>query len=188
MVLNPIVLVDDWTVTSDGVIALVRAQDYHIDWIDPSGRRTASPKLPIGLHRLSDSEKVAIVDTMRAFAEAYPLTGVAGVNGRGVKYTVVNDVIDAADVADYVAPFMARTAMADAEGNVWLRPTPEWVPPGPPRQTDAPTIYDVVNPSDGLIDRVQVPSGLSIVGFAPDVVYLAAREGTGAFLMRVQIR
>jgi hypothetical protein len=77
---NPIRVADDWVVTSDGSIALVRGQDYHIDWIGVDGSASPSPKLPFVWHRLSDSEKVAIVDSVKALNAAHPGRAVVGAN------------------------------------------------------------------------------------------------------------
>jgi hypothetical protein len=35
MQINPFPMSDEWSLLSDGTIAIVRAHDYHIDWIDP---------------------------------------------------------------------------------------------------------------------------------------------------------
>jgi len=39
-----------------------------------------------------------------------------------------------------------------------------------------------------LIDRVQIPPTLSVVGFGPGSVYLTSREGAGIVLLRARIR
>ena len=35
--INPMPIVDDFAVVSDGSVAIVRGQDYHIDWVSPEG-------------------------------------------------------------------------------------------------------------------------------------------------------
>jgi hypothetical protein len=64
--INPMPLVDDWAVVSDGSIAVLRGRDYHVDWIDPDGSVTASPKVPFDWQRLSDEDKIAIIDSAKA--------------------------------------------------------------------------------------------------------------------------
>ena len=39
-------LVDDWAVTDDGAIAIIRGRDYHIDWVDADNHITSSAKIP----------------------------------------------------------------------------------------------------------------------------------------------
>ena len=55
--------VDDWAVTADGAIAVLRGQDYHVDWLNPDGTRTSTPKMPYAWERLSDEEKTALIDS-----------------------------------------------------------------------------------------------------------------------------
>jgi hypothetical protein len=65
MVINPLPEVDDWAVLSDGTIAVVR-KDYHVDYINADGTRTAGARIPFDWQRLSDSAKSAVIDTARA--------------------------------------------------------------------------------------------------------------------------
>jgi hypothetical protein len=59
--------VDDWAVTADGAIAVVRGLDYHVDWLSPDGTWTSSPRMPYAWERLSDEDKSALLDsTVRA--------------------------------------------------------------------------------------------------------------------------
>ncbi|MEO6528202.1 MAG: hypothetical protein ABIP93_16390 [Gemmatimonadaceae bacterium] len=68
MVINPLPEVDDWAVLSDGTIAIVR-KDYHVDYIDADGTRSAGARIPFDWQRLSDSAKSAVIDTARAQME-----------------------------------------------------------------------------------------------------------------------
>jgi len=66
---NPLPIVDDWAVLSDGSVAIVRGLDYHVDWVNADGSITATPKLPFDWQRLSDEDKVAIIDSTRTAME-----------------------------------------------------------------------------------------------------------------------
>jgi hypothetical protein len=66
--INPIPEVDDWAVLPDGTIAIVR-KDYHVDFVNADGTRTSSPKIPFDWQRLTDSAKVAIIDSSKAALE-----------------------------------------------------------------------------------------------------------------------
>jgi hypothetical protein len=68
MTVNPLPEVDDWAVLSDGTIAIVR-KDYHVDYIDADGKKTASARIPFDWQRLNDSAKSAVIDTARAQME-----------------------------------------------------------------------------------------------------------------------
>ena len=68
--INPMQLVDDWAVTDDGAIAIIRGRDYHIDWVDADNHITSSAKIPFDWQRLSDEDKVAIIDSTKTAMEA----------------------------------------------------------------------------------------------------------------------
>src|SRR5262249_18443800 len=44
--LNPLPETDEWALLPDGTVAIVRAHDYHIDWISPDGTQSSTPKMP----------------------------------------------------------------------------------------------------------------------------------------------
>ena len=62
---NPLNTVDEWGVMSDGTVAFVRGQDYHVDFLAPDGKAYASAKLPFDWKRLTDEDKQALVDSAR---------------------------------------------------------------------------------------------------------------------------
>jgi len=67
--INPLPVVDEWAVVSDGSVAIVRGRDYHIDWVNADGSRTSSPKIPFEWQRMSDEDKVAFIDSVKAARE-----------------------------------------------------------------------------------------------------------------------
>ena len=67
---DPIRTVDEVAVLSDGSVALIRGQDYHIDWIRPDGRTESSPKMPFDWRRLTDEDKQRLIDSTRAAQNA----------------------------------------------------------------------------------------------------------------------
>jgi hypothetical protein len=66
---NPMPIVDDWALLSDGTVAIVRGSDYHVEWVSPDGSRTSSPKIPYEWQRLDDDAKIAVLDSARAAIE-----------------------------------------------------------------------------------------------------------------------
>lgn len=66
--INPLPVVDEYAVLSDGRVAVVRGRDYHVDFIEHSGAVTTGPKIPFEWKRLSDEEKVAFIDSVKAIA------------------------------------------------------------------------------------------------------------------------
>ncbi|HEY4133463.1 MAG TPA: hypothetical protein VGM50_22785 [Gemmatimonadaceae bacterium] len=63
---SPLQPMDEWTVLSNGSIAVVRGHDYHIDWIRADGARSSSPKMTFDWRQLTDAEKRAAIDSSRS--------------------------------------------------------------------------------------------------------------------------
>ena len=80
---NPLPQGDDWALLPDGTIALVRTKDYHVDWLNPDGTITSSPKIPFQWERLTDEGKVAFIDSARVAIEKARASGQFGRDGGG---------------------------------------------------------------------------------------------------------
>jgi hypothetical protein len=65
-VTNPLPLVDDWAVLSDGTLAFVRGRDYRVEWLQPDGSLKSSEKLPFPWVQITLEDKERMVDSMRA--------------------------------------------------------------------------------------------------------------------------
>ncbi len=76
--INPVSVIDDWTLLPDGSLAIVRGRDYHIDWFGPDGTKSTTPKMPFDWKRLTDEDKSAIIDSTRKAYDRMVATGSAG--------------------------------------------------------------------------------------------------------------
>lgn len=63
---NPLPIIDEWAVLPDGSIAFVRGHDYHVDYVSPDGTKTSAAKIPFEWQRLTDEDKVAFLDSLKA--------------------------------------------------------------------------------------------------------------------------
>lgn len=66
---NPMQYIDDWAVTADGRVAVVRGQEYRLDWMGEANTVAASSKLPFAWRQLNDSMKTSFLDSTRAAME-----------------------------------------------------------------------------------------------------------------------
>ena len=86
--INPLPIVDEWAVLSNGSVALVRGREYRVDLVNADGSRTSAPKMPFDWQRLSDEDKVAFIDSVKAqrarMAAANPGTTLAGGPGQQI--------------------------------------------------------------------------------------------------------
>ena len=64
--MNPLPTVDDFAVLSDGTLAMVRGSDYHVDYYAPDGTKKSAPKIAFDWQRLTDEDKVAFLDSLKA--------------------------------------------------------------------------------------------------------------------------
>lgn len=83
-VVNPLPVVDEWAVTSDGVLTIIRGRDYRMERIAPDGQVAASTKLPFDWQRLTDEDKVALIDSVKAQRERMAANGGGGTPGGGM--------------------------------------------------------------------------------------------------------
>ena len=206
--INPLQMSDDWAVTSDGSIAVVHAQDMHIDWINADGTRASTRKLPFEWRRLTDDEKTAVIDSTKAAldrARAKSQAGGRGVAGGGpvvfmragvdggrgaggggdaptpMSLSMPNPtIVPASELPDYRPPFSPGGVRADLDDNLWIRTSQIRANASVPG-----TIYDIVNRKGDLVDRVEVPPGRTIIAFGKGgVVYMVASDDHAAWIER----
>jgi hypothetical protein len=84
------------------------------------------------------------------------------------------------ELPDYKPAFGTGAVRADADGHVWVRTIPT-------KPTAGGAIYEVIDRTGNLVDRVQVPAGTTIAGFGKGgVVYLGMRDAAGVHLLRAR--
>lgn len=198
---DPIATVDNWAQLSDGSIAVVRGQDYHIDWYLPDGTVKSTPKLPFDWKRMTDDDKLRLIDSTenavlaefarnpgrgggrppassdgggRGGARGYsPGGGEPEPNAPARKYQYVRPELK--DLPDYYPAIRPHAAMPDLAGNLWILPTSS------AQSKNGELVYDVVNAKGGF-HRVRFPVGRSLAGFgANGTVYMLAGDKTNGF-------
>jgi hypothetical protein len=192
---EPLPLVDDWAVLSDGTIAVVRGRDFHVDLLAANDRWTSAPKMPFDWQRLSDEQKLALIDSSyKAETEKFDrranamsgapgrttpgstTTGGRGSGGGGAApagrqmVPMIMGRAELRDIPDYAPPFRSGAMHPDVDGNVWIRTT---------TMVKGQPVYDIVNRRGELVDRVQLPAFRTIAGFGTGVVYMAVQDAAG---------
>jgi hypothetical protein len=215
--INPMPVVDDYAVTSEGLVALVRGRDYHVDFLQPDGTLSPAAKIPFEWQRLTDEGKVAVIDSAKAAMEAARASGAANADrqagmvagmamGGGGTRTVImggpgGGVADVGrgggpggpGMAGMTPTFISPSELPDyrpAFAAGAARPDAEgnvWVRTS--KFINGGPVYDVVNRKGEVTDRVVIPSGRNIVGFGKDgSVYMVWRDGNTAKLERARVR
>ncbi len=186
VVLDPTATGDEWTMLSDGTIAIIRAQDYHIDWIDPDGARRSTARMPMDWRRITDARKQFLIDSMKptmdSLAKRTPPSMVQSPDGP--RNTTWNyRVIPPAKFPDYEPPIAPNSVRADLDGRIWIAPRTSSGAKG------GGLLYDVVDRTGEIVERVQFPPGVALAGFGPNgAVYLQRFTGSVGFIERAQIR
>ena len=75
---NPLPVVDDWAVLSDGSVAVLRGQDYRIEWQRPDGSKVTTPKISFDWKRMSEEDKIAFLDSSRVAMEKVRQAAMSG--------------------------------------------------------------------------------------------------------------
>jgi len=89
--------------------------------------------------------------------------------------------ISPSELPDYKPVFGPGAVRADADGNLWVRTIPT--------KPTAGVVYEVIDRSGKLVDRVLVPSTSVIVGFgAGGVVYMGTRDAAGIHVQRAHVK
>jgi hypothetical protein len=212
--INPMQTVDDWTVTDDGTIAVIRGRDYHIDWIDADNHVTSTGKIPFDWQRLSDEDKVAVIDSAKAAMEASRAKAMSSGGGpvslgAGAGPVVVTSFsMGGGDAAatrrageaslgslpplNFVQPSELpdyRPAISPGSARADLDGN-LWIRTSATRKGSAAAgpIYDVVNRKGELVDRVQIPAGRQIIGFGKGgIVFMSARDDKGTWIERTSV-
>jgi hypothetical protein len=153
---DPLPVWDEWVVTADGSIAIVRSSDYHVDWVTANGKLTASPRIPFDWHRLSDEEKAAMIQNLVHMMASAVASANAAAHGGPPSH--IGNVVRASDLPDYVPPFRQGSVRADENDRIWVRTSASY-----PGATGL--VYDVINRQGKLVDRVELPPGRSLIGF-----------------------
>lgn len=63
--INPLPLLDEWTVMPDGSVAFVRGIDYRVEYWNADGTHGSTPKIPFDWQPLSQEDKEHLVDSVR---------------------------------------------------------------------------------------------------------------------------
>ncbi|MEO8575590.1 MAG: hypothetical protein ABI556_02765 [Gemmatimonadales bacterium] len=213
---NPLPVIDDWAVLADGTIAIVRGSDYHVDWVKTDGSKVASTKIPFDWQRMTDEDKIAFIDSVKAARERLlastpaPAAGAAqgAPGGGGAGGGPQIQIFGGPGGPGGGGPGAARPGGGAPQFNfIPASELPDYKPPFLANSTrpdsdgnlwirTIPTsavaggpVYDVINKKGELVERVQIPVGRSIVGFgAGGAVYLLNRDGATATIEKASVR
>jgi hypothetical protein len=125
LTVNPTQTADEWGMLPDGTLAILRAHDYHMEWVNPDGTRRVSPKMAFDWKRLTDDGKQHVIDSIapmleKQMASMKPQQMPTPEGPR--RLTTEITLVPAKDLPDYEPVIQPGAMKVDLEGNVWIVP------------------------------------------------------------------
>lgn len=115
--INPLPIVDEWIVTSTGDIAIIRGQDFHIDWVGADGQRRSTPKIAFDWKRMTDEDKAQLADSVQKILDKQFSSGASA--GQALQQgfqTFMGGGAAPAGAAAAAPPMMIRMEVSGAAG------------------------------------------------------------------------
>jgi hypothetical protein len=169
---NPYAEADDWAVTPDGRLAVVRVKDYHVDWYAPNGQKTSGPAIAYQKLRVTEDDKKAFRERRASGAgTAVVFTRQQGPGGASSSAGVAPPNIqlpEPTDWPDFKPAFTGNAAFAAPNGQVWVLRTRA-------AKDKVPT-FDVFDATGRVVSRVALPADTRLLGFGNGTVYLARSD------------
>ena len=161
---NPYAPRDEWVVTPDGRVGVIRSPEYRVDWVVPT--RVQGPAIAYQRVKLSEGHKQQWRDSRRN------ATMIAVTNNNGRRSVSTGSpggrggppLPEPTDWPEYMPPFAGQNAVFVApNGNIWVARTRD--------AADKVPTYDVIDAAGKVAMRVALPPQTRVVGFGNGVVY-----------------
>lgn len=159
---NPFTPRDEWAVAPDGRVAVLRAGDYHVEWISPNGQKTVGAPIKYDPLKVTEAHKAEWREGRKNSLGIM----MRNENGRMSAQAVPGGGAGAPEPTDwpeYLPPFLGDPGLVAPNGQLWVRRT---AAPG------APPTYDVIDATGKLVSHVVLPQKTRLVAFGNGVVYL----------------
>lgn len=164
---------DVWNVTTDGRLAVVRSNDYHVEWRNPDGRVTSGPPIAFDRRAVTMDDRIAHV---RRFMENSSISGKNGDGGLSalpaemLEDKAVRDVASYQEYAEVHAPFNGTTPLFGADGSLWVERSV---------RLDLPQTWDVIGPDGRVKGRLQMPRGRRLMSLGARWLYATSTDEDG---------
>lgn len=168
---NPFSAQDDWAVTPDGRVAVLRVKDYHVDWYAPNGQKTSGQAIAYEKLRVTEDDKKAFRERRaNGGGTGMIVTQRVGPGGTSASAGAPTNITlpEPTDWPDFKPPFVANAAFAAPNGNVWVlraRAAKDKIP-----------TFDVFDQTGRVVQRIALPADTRLLGFGNGTVYLARSD------------
>jgi hypothetical protein len=153
---------DDWAVGPEGQFAIVRAEDYSVEWRYPDGRTVSGSPNPVEVQGIADADKLAFLERRSSSGLMMMVTASpSGPNNMTMMRGGAGMMGDEPNLMDYewaevFAPFRPDRSRVSPAGELWVE---RWLPASRNPQMD---VFDGEGSKLGTVD---LPEGRELIGF-----------------------
>lgn len=182
---NPLLPKDEWTVFPDGRLAIVRAGDYHVDWVMPNGQKSSGPSNRFTPIKMTDAEKKA-EEALRNAARGNQVMMTMNNNNGAVTRSASLGAPSGApplepltDWPEAKPPFRRGEAsvIAAPNGDLWVRRTTSVSEPKG-------ALWDVIGTDGKVMFQVRLPDRVNLVGFGKNAIYTTLADEDDLLTLR----
>jgi hypothetical protein len=166
---------DDWAVGPDGRVAIVRANDFSVEWRFSDGRTVAGPSHPFRSFPVERADKEAYLAELRtsgisSMAVGHPSTGIQRISmSRGLYRSGEVPDVSAYEWAEALPRFRSGRTRVSPLGEAWVEP---FLP------VDSAPRMEVFDEAGVWRGSIQLPTGRRLIGFgkSQETVYLVRTD------------
>ncbi len=168
MMPRPFPASDGWAVAPDGRLAIVRAADYRVEWVTPTGRVRGQPVTarPVPVRDAERREWASSVGSGLSISMENR-NGEVTTNFRRGRPGAQEPDLSGVEWPSHKPAFVSANVFATPEGDVWVERS---VAAGAPRE------YDVFNRQGTLTRRVILQRDRRVVAFGSGTVYVVRSD------------
>lgn len=171
---KPLAAQDIAAFAPDGRVAVVRANEYRVEWVGLDDKVLRGPVTPYDRVRVTGAERDAFLASQtrpgNIIVRGGPAPGSSTGAPRAAPIPRGTDPFADQPVEwpEYKPPFLAGAAAVAPDGRLWVLKTRPHDDPVP--------VYDVFDGSGRLIERVVLPPKTRLIGFGQGAAYLARTD------------
>lgn len=164
-VANPFEARDEWVVTPDGRVAVIRSPEYRLDWTSPS--RSAGTPNAYNKIKVTEGHKKEWRESRQQMTAVFRRVGPGGASTTSGSGAAMN-IPEPTDWPEEMPPFLNNAAFVAPNGQIWVLRTRD--------ANDKVPKYDVLDASGKVVSRVALAPRSRVVGFGNGVVYVVRMD------------
>ncbi len=171
---------DDWTVTPDGWIVVVRSSPYRVDWYGPDGEEARGAPVPYDVLEVTRADRrEAVREFLLSSYQAGRGDGPQPIARSSISEREIDRLTESEEFADRFPPFRPGKVFSRPDGTVWVQRF---------LRSSAPPIFDVFRRLQGKVAVVRLPAAREVIGVGSRHVYATIEGEIGLLsLERYQI-